>query len=181
MSDFSDSFSIPKHAVEQCGLTEGMIVADFGSGSGFYSVAAAEVVGETGKVYSIDVQQDMLDHVRVRAQEHGVHNIEIIWGDFEHPGHSNLPDRSIDMAICANVFFQIEDPAGAVREISRVMKPGAQGLFVDWSESFGGLGPQHDHVFDKNKAVALLEDQGFLIGSDIVAGAHHYGFLFSKV
>jgi len=65
-------------------------------------------------------------------------------------------------------------------EIKRILKPGGRVLFVDWASSFGGIGPQSQHVFDEDMAKKLFEKHGFKEDSTIGAGAQHYGIIFRK-
>src|SRR6185369_6567777 len=112
----SVSFSSPQEAVLQLGLREGMKVADFGAGSGHYARAAAAIVGHEGKVYAIDVQEDVLKHIKNNAHDHHKSIIETIWGDIEKLGGSHLRDATVDAAILANTLFQIDDRDGLIAE-----------------------------------------------------------------
>ena len=67
-------FSDPEKNIEQFSLGKGMHVADFGTGSGFYALAAAEAVGETGRVYAIDVQKDLLE--KLKKEAHNVRHFD---------------------------------------------------------------------------------------------------------
>ena len=82
----SVSFSSPHENVLQLGLREGMKVADFGAGSGHYSRAAAAMVGHSGRVYAIDVQEDVLKHLKLNTHIHHQGIIDTVWGDIEKPG-----------------------------------------------------------------------------------------------
>ena len=62
-------FSNPEKNIEQLGLTPGMKVADLGSGSGFYTIASARLVGTSGLVYSIDIQKDLLTRIKTEASK----------------------------------------------------------------------------------------------------------------
>ena len=105
----SQHFSVPRESVLQLGLKEGMKVADLGSGSGHYAHAAAGAVGHDGRVYAVEVRQDMLKHIKesVHHRHRGI--IEPIWGDIEKAGGTMIKDQSMDAAIIANVLFQIEN------------------------------------------------------------------------
>jgi arsenite methyltransferase len=173
-------FSDPEKNIEQLGLGEGNYVADFGSGSGFYSFAAAQKVGTNGRVYSLDIQKDLLQKVKKEAQARGLANIEIIWADLEHLGGSKLRDASMDAVILANILFQLEDKDKPVLEINRILKRGGRVLVVDWLSSFGGLGPQAKDVLSKEKTQELFIKHGLTFDRDISAGAQHYGFIFRK-
>jgi ubiquinone/menaquinone biosynthesis C-methylase UbiE len=126
-------FSDPEKNIEQFSLGKGNYVADFGAGSGFYSFSAAEAVGETGKVYSVDVQKDLLQKLKNEAvSSRHLRNIEIIWADFEHLGGTRLRESSIDAIIIANVFFQISGKDNCCLEMRRILKKGGRVLLIDW-------------------------------------------------
>src|SRR3989344_1948064 len=109
-------FSSPRENVLQLGLREGMKVADFGSGSGHYARAAAAIVGHGGKVYAIDVQEDVLKHLKLNSHEHHQRIIETIWGDIEKLGGTHLREASLDAVILGNTLFQIDNRDGLLGE-----------------------------------------------------------------
>lgn len=173
-------FSDPKKNIQQLGLHEGMRVADFGSGSGHYSKAAAEIVGESGRVYAIDIQKELLREVKNFSSRQQQDTIDVLNGDIETIGGSKLPDESVDAVLLTNVLFQIEDKETTLAEVHRVLKNGGSVLFIDWSESFGGIGPHPSAVVDKTTAKSLFQSGGFTLEREFNAGSHHYGLVFKK-
>lgn len=169
-------FSDPAHNVEQFGIEPGMIIADLGTGSGGYALAAASLAGPSGKVYAIEVQKELVNRMATIARTQA-RTIDVLWGDVERVGGTKLAERSIDAAIAANLLFQIEDKLSLVREIRRILKPRGKALIVDWSESFGGTGPHPDHVVTLAAARALFEQGGFSCVKTIEAGDHHWGLV----
>jgi len=174
-------FSDPVKIVEQCGIQVGQDVADFGSGTGAYSIAVSKALMSTGRVYAVDVQKDLLTKLKNTAAEAGLYNIEVVWGNAEKLGGSKLRDNSIDLVLLSNVMFQMEDRPSAIKECKRVLKPGGRVLVVDWADSFGGIGPQPVHLFKKEDARDLFEKSGFHVDREIAGGSHHYGFIFKKL
>jgi len=174
------SFSDPKKNIQQFGIGEDWQVADFGVGSGAYSLLAARKVGPDGRVYAIDVQKNLLERVKKEAEEQGLLNVEIIWGDIEKTNGSKLKDGSMNSVIATNILFQAEDKRRVVQEIGRVLKPGGRVLVVDWTDSFGGLGPQTDDIISEDVARAMFEESGLVFEKKIDAGEHHYGITFKK-
>lgn len=175
-------FSDPKKNIEQFNLGPGNYVADFGSGPGDYVFHAAKAVGLGGKVYAIDVQKNLLEKLRTEAiNVRHISNIDIIWADIEHLGGTRLRESSMDAVIATDVFFQLEKKDGACLEINRILKKGGRVLFVDWSGSFGGIGPQSKDVFPEEKAREVFEKHGFVEDRTISAGSQHYGIIFRKV
>lgn len=171
------AFSNPEENVRQFGLYPGQIVADLGAGVGRYSVAAAKAVGETGRVYAVEVQKNFLQNIKNAADAEKLSNIEVIWGDIERYGKTKIRDKMVDAVILANVLFQVEDKQGVVDEIKRILKPGGQVLVVDWQDAYGGVGPAPHLVVPYDAARALFEENGFTFVRNIAAGDHHYGFV----
>ena len=174
-------FSDPVKNIEQCGIQAGQEIADIGSGSGFYTIAAAKALISTGRVYSIDVQKDLLTKVKNQATREGLYNVEVIWGDIEKLGGTKLRDYSIDLAFLCNVLFQLEDKSNIVKEIKRILKSTGRVLVVDWTDSFGGIGPKPDAVVKKDTVMDMFEKEGFHLDREISAGAHHYGLIYKKL
>ena len=176
----SASFSSPHENVLQLGLREGMKVADFGAGTGHYARAAAGVVGHGGRVYAIDVQEDVLKHLKLNTQVHHQGIIDTIWGDIEKPGGTHLRDASLDAIILANTLFQVENRFGLLGEMKRVLKSGGKLLVVDWAGSYGGMGPALKQVVSEHDAEDFFINGGFHKVKSFRAGPHHYGIVFTS-
>ncbi len=173
-------FSDPENNISQFGLTPGMQVADFGSGSGFYSIAAAKAVVPNGQVFAVDIQNDLLQKLKRGSNQQNLQNINIVWADLEHLGGTKLRENSLDAVIAANIFFQISNKDALCLEIRRVLRPLARVMVIDWAGSFGGIGPINDHVVNKEDITKLFTDHGFELVKEIVAGSQHYGLIFRK-
>ncbi len=173
-------FSDPENNIKQFGLASGMQVADFGSGSGFYSMAIARAVAPSGRVFAVDIQKDLLQKLRNGAKQNHLNNIEVIWGDLEHLGGTKLRESSLDAVTVCNLFFQIKNKDSLCLEIKRVLHPLARVLVVDWSASYGGMGPVSESVVQKEEMVKLFTEHGFSFDREISSGAQHYGLIFRK-
>jgi ubiquinone/menaquinone biosynthesis C-methylase UbiE len=171
-------FSSPEQNVEKVHIDPGMKVADLGSGAGFYSFAAAKLVGPSGRVYAVDVQKDLLEKLKNDSLGQGISNIEIIWGDLDEPNGTSLQNDTVERVIIANVLFQVEDKDALLVEAKRILKPGGKVLFIDWSDSYGGLGPQPSDIIRPDVARTMFESEGFTFEKDIEVGDHHYGLIF---
>lgn len=172
-------FTNPRTNLLQCGDITGLHVADLGSGSGFYTILSADRVGNSGKVYSIDIQKGLLDRTREVAREKNLKNIEYIRGDIEKVGGTKIADDIIHLAIVSNVLFQLENKNAFVNEVSRIVKPGGTVLFIDWINSNDNMGPHKNHIVSETYARELFAKNGFKLKERINAGEHHYGIIFT--
>ena len=174
------NFTNPVANINELGVYEGMTVVDLGAGTGAYTIPLAERVGESGRVYAVEVQKDFLTNIKEAALAHGLKNVEVIWGDIERLGGTKIKDASADAAVISNVLFQAEDKSGLLLEAKRILKSGGKLLLVDWKESFANLGPAPEAVVAADMARSLCEQEGFVLKKEISAGEHHYGFIMLK-
>ena len=114
----------PGKLIERSGIISGMTVLELGCGSGAFTTFVARVVGERGKVYAVDIQQDMLKQLErklAKKENKDITNIKLKQASaYELP----IEDESIDLAYMVTVLEEIPDRGRALREILRVLKPG---------------------------------------------------------
>jgi len=174
------AFADPVKNITKLSLHPGMVVADMGCGSGMYSLLSAGRVGGSGMVYAIDIQQDILTALSNTAKREELTNIETIHGDVDEHGGTYVKDGICDALIISNILFQSEKKEGLAKEAFRIAKEGGKTLVIDWSDSFGNLGPTSDMVYSEAEARVLFEKAGFSFQDRFSAGDHHYGLLFMK-
>ena len=179
MLEYQYMFSDPDKVIKEMFVAEGMTVADFGSGVGFYTIPLARRVGPYGRVFAIDAMGDFLRKIKNEAMRAGLNNIEVIQGDLESQSGSGLLTASVDRIVIANTLFQTDSPLHVVHEAKRVIKHSGKVAVIDWQESFGQIGPHKDHILTKEETRNLFEKNGFTFESFIDAGEHHYGMLYS--
>lgn len=172
-------FVEPAKIISQLGLKEGDHVADLGAGSGHFTIAASLLVGSTGRVFAIEVQKDMVARLDNEAKRRSLANVTAVWGDIEVIKGTRLRDFSVDFIFLCNVMFQVKDKTGLLSEVKRILKPKGKILLIDWTGSFGQMGPSVENVFDSSKAESLFLESGFKKESSIEAGDQHYGLVFS--
>ncbi|OGG60819.1 hypothetical protein A2765_01785 [Candidatus Kaiserbacteria bacterium RIFCSPHIGHO2_01_FULL_56_24] len=173
-------FAHPARNVDALGIEPGMKIADFGAGSGAYVLAIAKALLGSGTVYALDIQKDLLRRIKNEADAKGFKNVEILWGDLEVEGGSKLADDMLDIVLISNLLFQVKDTRALITEARRILRPHGKLAIVDWSESFGGLGPIKEDVVPKEDAYELARTAGLLFVKEFPAGAHHYGLVFRK-
>jgi len=122
-SGFRKMMQPPTKVIACSGINPGMKVLEIGCGSGAFTIEAARTVGQQGKVYALDIQEDMLGKLRIklsRPENSDMRNIEIInKGAYELP----FADSSLDLVFMVTVFQEIPDKQRALAQIKRVLKP----------------------------------------------------------
>lgn len=104
-------------------INQGETVLDLGSGGGIDVLLSARRVGPTGKVYGLDMTDEMLELARANQAKAGVTNVEFLKGDIEH---IPLPDDSVDLIISNCVINLSPDKDRVLAEAFRVLKPGGR-------------------------------------------------------
>ena len=180
-------FTDPLKNIESLGLHDGLIIADMGAGTGFYSIPMAHAVQPHGKVYALEVQKDLVEKAKKEGMASGVHNMEAMWVNIEKLSGTKLRDGLCDIALISNVLFQIEDKPTFMKEVARILKPGGRAFVIDWSESFGMMGPHPEHVMTLPKTKELFigtpenPSPYFKVAREVDVGAHHYGIIFERI
>jgi ubiquinone/menaquinone biosynthesis C-methylase UbiE len=110
-------------------LEPGMVVADIGAGTGYYSRRMAPLVGPGGKVHAVDVQPQMVAMLEEVAKRPGLGNVIPVLGA---PDDVRLPEASLDLAIMVDVYHELEFPYEVLASLVRAMKPGGRVVFVEY-------------------------------------------------
>jgi SAM-dependent methyltransferase len=128
-----ETTGLPREAVDAslgCGnptalidLREGETVLDLGSGGGIDVLLSARRVGPSGKVYGLDMTDEMLALARENQRKAGASNVEFLKGEIEN---IPLPDNSVDVIISNCVINLSADKGRVLREAFRVLKPGGR-------------------------------------------------------
>ena len=114
--------------VQLLGIKPGMTVADIGSGSGYYVVQLAPIVGPDGRIFAEDITPDYLRNLRKRVRDLGLQNVTLVRGE---PHDPRLPADSLDVAILVHMYHEITQPYGLLYNLVIALKPGARIGIVD--------------------------------------------------
>jgi len=96
---------------------------EVGPGTGYYALEVAEWIGPDGRLDVFDLQQEMLDHTLLRAEQRGIANLVAVQGDARELPYG---DHELDGAYLVTVLGEIPDEEAALRELARVVKPGGR-------------------------------------------------------
>lgn len=155
-----DVFFPPMKKLQKAGLKPGDQVLDFGCGPGSFSLAAVHIVGQTGKVYALDIHPLALQSVKRKASDRGLQNIDTISSDRA----TGLEGQSVDFVILNDVLHEVDDPDAVLSELYRVLKPDGTLFFSD-------------HHMNEKEALTRLTQAGLFRYSR----KSYRAYLFSKL
>ena len=174
-------FLDPEKLLFAAGLTPGQRVADLGTGSGFYSLAAGKMVGEQGLVYSTDILESALDHVSAEARRKGLNNLKIFRTDLEQADScSVVPTGSVDLVILANIIHQLKNQSALLAETYRMLKTGGRMVVVEWNDTASPIGPAVFSRVKPDEVARLAASAALKSAGEISCDTYHYGLIFIK-
>lgn len=165
----------PRKFWSRVGLRLGEVVVDVGAGSGFYSFPAAQRVGPSGRVFAVDVSDELVELIRERAEAMKVTNVEAL---LSSPAHIPLDDAVADVALLANVLHGL--PPRTVDEAIRVLRPGGLLVDVDWKKQSSPEGPPVRHRLSAPEATRVLSAHGLTPVRSFDLGPYHYALLLRR-
>ena len=113
-------FRNKKAEVLLTGAKRGDVILDYGCGIGFNTIPAAEIVGEEGTVYALDIHPLAVKAVEKKIRKKGLKNVKTILSGLD----TGLPDESVDVVLLYNVLPMVKNRPALIKELYRVLKPG---------------------------------------------------------
>ncbi|MBC7781868.1 MAG: class I SAM-dependent methyltransferase [Proteobacteria bacterium] len=110
-------------------LRPGMVVADIGAGTGYYTRRIATLVGDSGRVQAVDAQPQMIALLSESIAKAGLRNVTTVQASSTD---SRLAPASIDLALMVDVYHEFEFPEEMMTSIVRALKPGGRLVFVEY-------------------------------------------------
>lgn len=173
MSEERKRFHDPQAVLNSIGVTRGMVMADLGSGPGFFTVPMAQIAGESGLVYAVDGNQAMLNALKENLAKAGVSPkvVKIINSDVCSTG---IPDASVDLVLFANLLHEVPDRKAFFQELRRICKQDACILDLDWKKTPTEHGPPLKERLSEKEASAVFTENGFSVVKQLDVGPYHY-------
>jgi SAM-dependent methyltransferase len=122
-----DEWQKPHEVIQALALKPGAVIADLGSGTGYFAVRLANMVPK-GRVYGVDIEPDMVKYLAERAKREKRDNVVAIAGT---PGDPRLPEKA-DLILLVDVYHHIDDRSRYFRNLRASLKPGGRIAVIDF-------------------------------------------------
>lgn len=148
----------PQLAVQLLGLQPGMVVADVGAGSGYYTILLARKVAPSGKVFASDIQPGMIEILNRRVRQEKITNVESVLGTVTDP---KLPSSSCDLILLVDVYHEFSQPQVMLRKMRDALKPEGRLVLLEFRKEDPKVPIRPEHKMSVDQVRAELEPEGF--------------------
>jgi len=177
---YNIKFINPEAIVDSLDFEAGSVVADFGCGSGYFSLPVAKKIGEQGIVHALDILPSSLESVDSQAKILGLTNIHAVRANLEKEGGSKLADNSCDWVIMKCILFRNKNKIAILSEAQRVLKSQGKVLLIEWNMNDSSIGPAKSLRISKEALTDIIQKSELGILNEIAVSNFHYGLILIK-
>ena len=154
-----DAWQMPDRVIAALNLKPGQIVADIGSGTGYFSVRLAKSAAAP-KVYGADIEPSMVTYLRERAAKEGLHNVISVQATADS---ANLPEP-VDLVLIVDTYHHIGDREAYFRRLAKSLKPGGRVAIIDFKPD-SPEGPPKEFRFSPEKFKSEMATAGYKLAA----------------
>ena len=159
-----DREEAPEKALKALDLKPGMVVADVGAGSGYFSRRMARQVLPAGKVYATDIQPRMIELLKENVRRENIANIEPVLSREDDAG---LPAGQIDLILMVDVYHEFSQPQTMLRKLRAALKPDGRLVLLEYRKEDPDVPIRFEHKMTVAEAKAEVEAEGFRLSKVI--------------
>jgi len=167
----------PDEVIKVLGIKPGETIADIGAGSGYFSFRLSPHVGDSGRIYAVDINHEMILYMNRRIRDLKLKNVVTL---LSAPDDPLLPDNSIDRFFICNTWHHIENRTQYLTLMKRMLKPGGQIIMIDYRKKELPVGPPLEMKIAREDLVRQMESNGFKLASEHDFLQYQYFLVFTK-
>jgi ubiquinone/menaquinone biosynthesis C-methylase UbiE len=176
------TFENPKELLLLAGVEKGNSLLDIGTGTGYLSIAASEIVGVGGTIYALDIYQASIDALNQELSSKGIANVKPILADAVKV--ISIARNTIDICLMSNVlhgFVANEEIDMVLKNISEVLKEDGKLIIIDFKKAETLFGPPISVKLSVEEVENIVSAYGYVLNKEFTVGENHYGVVLNKV
>lgn len=170
-----DAEQKPDQVIATLDLSEGETVADIGAGSGYFSFRFAQEVGNSGRVYAVDISSDMIVHMNRRIRDLKLKNIVTV---LSVPDDPLLAEASIDHFFICNTWHHIHNRSQYLVLMKNMLKPEGRIIIVDYFKKQLPVGPPPQMKLAREDVIEQMKSGGFTLSQEHTFLPYQYFLIF---
>ena len=171
-----DAEQKPDEVIAALDLKPGETLADIGAGSGYFSFRFARKVGDSGRVYAVDINSDMILFMNRNIRDKKIKNVTTI---LSAPDDPLLADASINRFFICNTWHHVQNRPRYMALMKKMLKPGGQVIILDYKKKQLPVGPPPEMKRAKREVIAEMEAGGFKLAKDHDFLPYQYFLVFT--
>lgn len=171
-----DAYQKPHEVVQALALKDGEQIADVGAGSGYFALRFARHVGTAGRVYAIDISEDMIKTVQQRAGQAGLQNVQTVLARPDDPG---LAAASVDRIFLCDTWHHIPDHPAYLAKLRKALRAGGQIVIIDFQKKDTPGAPMEMRIA-REDVVKEFEQAGFRLAREETFLPYQYFLVFKQ-
>ena len=175
-----DEYQQPDKVIEALSLNAGIVVADVGAGSGYFTRHFVRAVGEKGQVIATDVEQKMLDYNKQELEKLGIADrTKFILAKSDDP---SLPQNRVDLVFLCNVYHHVEKQVEYFTKTRSALTSNGRVVIVDFyhDERSGKLGFSKHHLVPRERVIKNMKQAGYTLSKEHTFLSRQYFLEFVK-
>jgi arsenite methyltransferase len=170
-----DAEQKPDEVIAALNLKKGEVIADIGAGSGYFSVRFAPKLGDSGRVYAVDIDPDMILYMNRRIRNMQLKNVVTV---LSAPDDPLLTDASVNRFFICNTWHHVENRPAYIALMRKMLKPGGQIIIVDYQKKQLPVGPPPEMKTAREEVISEMEANGFKLSNEHTFLPYQYFLIF---
>lgn len=170
-----DAWQKPEELVRALEIGRGMVVADLGAGTGYFSRYLSAAVGAAGTVFAVDTEPNLVAHLRERAEHEKTANVTPVLASFDEP---RLPAGALDLVLIVDTYHHLDARLDYLQRLRRTLKPGGRVAVVDWQARELPVGPPLEHKIAREQVISEMQAAGYRLVAEPGVLPYQYVLVF---
>jgi ubiquinone/menaquinone biosynthesis C-methylase UbiE len=167
----------PDELVRTLALRDGDRVADLGAGTGYLLSRLSKAVGANGTVYAVEVETNLIEHMRARAETEDLANVIPVLTSMAIP---RLPVGGVDLVLILDTYHHLDERNRYIARLNAVLAEGGRIAIIDWKKEKLPVGPPPDHKLTRQQVIDEMTNSGFRLTEESTALEYQYFLIFAQ-